>query len=236
MPVRRSQICVCVSKAYKYVLFQGHTLDIALKKVKHRVVESMASDTADALGLSRAILCNDLLVKKLNRLENSGNLYKKMIRHLSALLNAYYRVARSQKGICLSRRVEIYETRESKLSLIHVKGHTLDIALKKVKHRVVESMASDTADALGLSRAILCNDLLVKKLNRLENSGNLYKKMIRHLSALLNAYYRVARSQKGICLSRRVEIYETRESKLSLIHVKVCFARLLRGSFYAGCD
>ncbi|KHN78700.1 PRKCA-binding protein [Toxocara canis] len=98
MPVRRSQICVCVSKASKHVLFQGHTLDIALKKVKHRVVESMASDTADALGLSRAILCNDLLVKKLNRLENSGNLYKKMIRHLSALLNAYYRVARSQKG------------------------------------------------------------------------------------------------------------------------------------------
>uniref|UniRef100_A0A0M3IAY8 PRKCA-binding protein n=1 Tax=Ascaris lumbricoides TaxID=6252 RepID=A0A0M3IAY8_ASCLU len=76
---------------------QGHTLDIALKKVKHRVVESMNSDTADALGLSRAILCNDLLLKKLNRLENSGNLYKKLIRHLTALLNSYYRVARSQK-------------------------------------------------------------------------------------------------------------------------------------------
>lgn len=74
-------------------------MDIALKKVKHRVVESMNSDTADALGLSRAILCNDLLLKKLNRLENSGNLYKKLIRHLTALLNSYYRVARSQKGI-----------------------------------------------------------------------------------------------------------------------------------------
>ena len=29
-----------------------------LKKVKHRVVENMNSNTADALGLSRAILCN----------------------------------------------------------------------------------------------------------------------------------------------------------------------------------
>jgi hypothetical protein len=29
-----------------------------LKKAKHRVVENMHSGTADALGLSRAILCN----------------------------------------------------------------------------------------------------------------------------------------------------------------------------------
>ena len=29
-----------------------------LKKVKHRVVESLNSGTADAMGLSRAILCN----------------------------------------------------------------------------------------------------------------------------------------------------------------------------------
>lgn len=37
---------------------QGKTLDIVLKKMKHRVVENMSSTTADALGLSRAILCN----------------------------------------------------------------------------------------------------------------------------------------------------------------------------------
>ena len=29
-----------------------------MKKVKHRLVENMSSGTADALGLSRAILCN----------------------------------------------------------------------------------------------------------------------------------------------------------------------------------
>ena len=33
-------------------------LTAVLKKAKHRVVETMNSGTADALGLSRAILCN----------------------------------------------------------------------------------------------------------------------------------------------------------------------------------
>lgn len=33
-------------------------IDLVLKKVKHRVVETMNTNTADALGLSRAILCN----------------------------------------------------------------------------------------------------------------------------------------------------------------------------------
>jgi hypothetical protein len=34
-------------------LFVGKTLDIILKKVKHKMVENMSSSTADALGLSR---------------------------------------------------------------------------------------------------------------------------------------------------------------------------------------
>ena len=33
-------------------------LNLVLKKAKHRIVETMSSTTADALGLSRAILCN----------------------------------------------------------------------------------------------------------------------------------------------------------------------------------
>lgn len=37
---------------------QGKTLDIILKKLKHKMVDNMSSATADALGLSRAILCN----------------------------------------------------------------------------------------------------------------------------------------------------------------------------------
>ncbi|VDN27401.1 unnamed protein product [Gongylonema pulchrum] len=76
---------------------QGHTLDIALKKMKHRVVESMTAETADALGLSRAIICNDLLLRKLSRLEHSAQLYRKLIKHLGELLSCHYRVARTQK-------------------------------------------------------------------------------------------------------------------------------------------
>ena len=40
------------------------------------------------------------------------------------------------------------------------KGKTLDIKLKKLKHKIVEGLDASTADALGISRAILCNDSL----------------------------------------------------------------------------
>lgn len=58
----------------------------------------MNAETADALGLSRAILCNDLLLRKLSRLEHSSQLYRKLIKHLGELLKSHYRVARTQKG------------------------------------------------------------------------------------------------------------------------------------------
>ncbi|PAV92413.1 hypothetical protein WR25_07373 isoform B [Diploscapter pachys] len=44
------------------------------------------------------------------------------------------------------------------------KGKTFDILMKKVKHKMVEFMDTDSADALGLSRAILCNDPLLNKI------------------------------------------------------------------------
>jgi len=40
------------------------------------------------------------------------------------------------------------------MNVLHI---FLCLVLKKVKHRIVESMSSATADALGLSRAILTN-------------------------------------------------------------------------------
>lgn len=58
----------------------------------------------------------------------------------------------------------------NKLHAEHQQGEGLDIALKKIKHRLVENMSSKTADALGLSRAILCNDSLVKRLKELEGT------------------------------------------------------------------
>jgi len=77
---------------------QGKTLDIVLKKVKHRVVETMSSGTADALGLSRAILCNDGLVKKLNELEKVADMYNGMMEHAKALLKAFFDLSQSHKA------------------------------------------------------------------------------------------------------------------------------------------
>ncbi|XP_067123370.1 PRKCA-binding protein isoform X2 [Centruroides vittatus] len=69
---------------------QGKTLDIVLKTVKHRIVENMSSTTADALGLSRAILCNDNLVKKLEELERNEHLYKGLATHTKQMLKKFY--------------------------------------------------------------------------------------------------------------------------------------------------
>lgn len=60
---------------------QGESLDIVLKKLKHRLVEGMSSNTADSLGLSRAILCNDSLVKRLQDLQNTEAMYRSLLEH-----------------------------------------------------------------------------------------------------------------------------------------------------------
>jgi len=73
---------------------QGKSLDIVLKKVKHKVVENMSSSTADALGLSRAILCNDGLVKKLEELEGNASMYTGLVLHVKKLLRAIYDLSR----------------------------------------------------------------------------------------------------------------------------------------------
>lgn len=69
---------------------QGKSLDIALKKVKHRLVETMSSSTADAFGLSRAILCNDSLVKKLDDLTRAEDKYRALIDHAKLVFKAFF--------------------------------------------------------------------------------------------------------------------------------------------------
>ncbi|CAH1398522.1 unnamed protein product [Nezara viridula] len=79
---------------------QGKSLDIVLKKVKHRLVENMSTSTADALGLSRAILCNDSLVKKLQELEATEAMYTGLVDHSKRVLKAFYGLLQVYKGIC----------------------------------------------------------------------------------------------------------------------------------------
>lgn len=69
---------------------QGESLDIILKKIKHRLVEAMSSSTADTLGLSRAILCNDSLVKRLQELQATEQMYKGLVEHAKRMLKAYF--------------------------------------------------------------------------------------------------------------------------------------------------
>ncbi|NXY46538.1 PICK1 protein, partial [Ceuthmochares aereus] len=71
---------------------------LVLKKVKHRLVENMSSGTADALGLSRAILCNDGLVKRLEELERTAELYKGLTEHTKSLLRAFFELSQTHRA------------------------------------------------------------------------------------------------------------------------------------------
>lgn len=77
---------------------QGKNLDIILKKMKHNLVENMSSGTADALGLSRAILCNDGLVKKLEELEKTADMYRSLMEHSKCLLKAFFDLSQTHKA------------------------------------------------------------------------------------------------------------------------------------------
>lgn len=68
-------------------------------QVKHRLVEGMGSATADALGLSRAILCNDALVQRLAALQRTENLYRGLVAHAKATLRAFFDLTQVYKGI-----------------------------------------------------------------------------------------------------------------------------------------
>lgn len=83
---------------------QGETLDIALKKIKHRLVEGMSTSTADSLGLSRAILCNDSLVKRLQELEGTESMYRGLVEHAKRMLKAYFDVLQTYQsfGSCFA--------------------------------------------------------------------------------------------------------------------------------------
>ncbi|VDK56572.1 unnamed protein product, partial [Cylicostephanus goldi] len=93
----------------------------------------------------------------------------------------------------------------NKLETDSSKGKTLDIVMKKIKHKMVEFMDADSADALGLSRAILCNDPLLKKMKRpseclefqvLENNTQLYRNLISFFSDLFYFQEKISHYQK----------------------------------------
>ncbi|XP_037300574.1 PRKCA-binding protein isoform X4 [Manduca sexta] len=78
---------------------QGKSLDIIMKKMKHRLVENMSSGAADALGLSRAILCNDTLVAKLDELRETESTYKRLVEHSKRMLKSYFDLLQTYKAM-----------------------------------------------------------------------------------------------------------------------------------------
>ncbi|KAL5967295.1 PRKCA-binding protein [Taenia solium] len=73
---------------------QGKTLDIVLKKLKHKMVENMEASTADALGLSRAILVNDSLVKKMDELNRTASMFNGLVQHTRSLVRAIFQLSK----------------------------------------------------------------------------------------------------------------------------------------------
>lgn len=61
----------------------------------------MGSATADALGLSRAILCNDALVQRLMALQRTENLYRGLVSHANATLHSLFDLIQIYKGIVI---------------------------------------------------------------------------------------------------------------------------------------
>ncbi|XGW25505.1 hypothetical protein V3C99_006713 [Haemonchus contortus] len=84
----------------------------------------------------------------------------------------------------------------NKLETDSSKGKTLDIMMKKIKHKIVEFMDTDSADALGLSRAILCNDPLLRKMKVLEDNTQLYRNLIGYFSDLFYFQEKISHCQK----------------------------------------
>lgn len=72
----------------------GKSLDIVLKKIKHRLTENISPTTADALGLSRAILCNDNLIKRMEELERNELMYSEIRERTRNTFKAFYELNR----------------------------------------------------------------------------------------------------------------------------------------------
>lgn len=81
----------------------------------------------------------------------------------------------------------------NKLHVDTSKAKSLDIVLKKLKHRITESMSTSTADAFGLSRAILCNDNLVKRMDELEQNEIMYSEIRERTRNTFKAFYELNR-------------------------------------------
>lgn len=82
-----------------------------MKKLKHKMVENMEASTADALGLSRAILVNgkvnsisvmltfvDSLVKKMDELNRTAAMFNGLVQHTRSLVRAIFQLSKVHRS------------------------------------------------------------------------------------------------------------------------------------------
>ncbi|KAK5642304.1 hypothetical protein RI129_008471 [Pyrocoelia pectoralis] len=143
---------------------QGKSLDIVLKKVKHRLVENMSSSTADALGLSRAILCNDTLVKKMQELQDTEITYKGLVEHSKRVLQAHLELHQTIKAmgdIFTSLAVREPQPRASEAFRLFGEQHR---SMEKLGHEMIKQVKPVLSDmGTYLHKAIPDTRLTVKK-------------------------------------------------------------------------
>lgn len=96
------------------------------------------------------------------------------------------------------------------------KSKSLDIVLKKFKHRITEALGSSTSDTFGLSRAILANDNLVKRLAELERNEIIYTELRDRMRKTFRAFAELNRVYKQFglvfteigCREKQPQAYE----------------------------
>ncbi|KAJ8944340.1 hypothetical protein NQ318_016147 [Aromia moschata] len=143
---------------------QGKTLDIVLKKMKHRLVENMSSSTADALGLSRAILCNDTLVKKMQELQDTELMYRGLVDHCKRVLQAHMELQQAIKAmgdVFAGLAVREPQPRASEAFRLFGEQHR---SMEKIAHDMVKRVKPVLSDmGTYLYKAIPDTRLTVKK-------------------------------------------------------------------------
>nr|CAH7725781.1 unnamed protein product [Callosobruchus chinensis] len=132
--------------------------------MKHRLVENMSSSTADALGLSRAILCNDTLVKKMQELQDTELMYRGLVDHCKRVLQAHMELQQAVKAmgdVFASLAVREPQPRASEAFRLFGEQHR---SMEKLGHDMVKKVKPVLSDmGTYLYKAIPDTRLTVKK-------------------------------------------------------------------------
>ena len=92
----------------------------------------------------------------------------------------------------------------NKLHVDNNSGRSVDMVFKRLKHRIVENIDFSTVDFLGLSRAILVNDSLIKRLKFLNQTSHLFEDL-----ANLITKFNEASKETALIHKKMAEVFDT---------------------------